>query len=48
MGVVHQAGSIKPTSSDLLSEIEIVCRMALETLEEPVLEWDKFISIMIA
>ena len=34
MGVVHtSSGSIKPTSSDLLSEIEIVSRMALETLE---------------
>ena len=44
MGVVHTStGSIKPTSKHLLSEIEIVCRMALETLDVPVLEWDDFI-----
>ena len=45
MGVVHtSSGSIKPTSNDLLSEIEIVSRMALETLEEPILDWNNFIS----
>lgn len=43
MGVVHTSiGNLKPVSDKLLSEIEIVCRMANSTLENTKLNWSDY------
>jgi molybdopterin-dependent oxidoreductase alpha subunit len=44
MGVIQMSkGMLKPISDDLLSEVEIVCRMAKATLgERSVVNWDKY------
>ena len=43
MGVVHQSrGSLKPISDQLLSEPEIVCRLANATLPNSTIPWTKY------
>lgn len=40
MGIVHTSiGKLAPSSDDLMSEVEIVSRMALETLDSSNIEW---------
>jgi len=43
MGVVHSSrGSLEPVSDQLLSEPEIVCRLALATLPDSTIRWDLY------
>ncbi len=43
MGVVHSTqGKLSPISDDLLSEVEIICRLAQATLHNSSIEWDKY------
>lgn len=40
MGIVHTSrGKLAPSSDDLMSEVEIVSRMALETLDDSKIDW---------
>ncbi|MHC0612652.1 FdhF/YdeP family oxidoreductase [Komagataeibacter oboediens] len=43
-GVTRSHGVLHPTSPDLRSEIEIVCRMARATLPDSTIEWEAFID----
>lgn len=41
MGIVHTSiGKLEPCSSDIISEVEIVCRMALESLDQSNIDWE--------
>lgn len=45
MGVVHSSkGSLKPISSQLLSEPSIVCNLAMATLENSKVDWEKYLQ----
>ncbi|MCM4172928.1 hypothetical protein DHD32_15675 [Arenibacter sp. TNZ] len=45
MGVVHSSkGSLKPISSQLLSEPSIVCDLAMATLENSKVDWEKYLQ----
>lgn len=45
MGVVHQSrGNLQPISKQLLSEPEIVCRMAKAVLKQSNVQWDLFLE----
>jgi molybdopterin-dependent oxidoreductase alpha subunit len=45
MGVVHQSkGNLTPISKKLLSEPEIVCRLAKATLPDSKVAWDQFLE----
>jgi len=45
MGVIHSSkGSLKPISSQLLSEPEIVCKLAKATLKNSVINWDTYLG----
>ncbi|RAJ05875.1 FdhF/YdeP family oxidoreductase [Arenibacter echinorum] len=45
MGVVHSSkGSLKPISSQMLSEPAIVCQLALATLKNSKVDWKKYLQ----
>ncbi|MDL5513801.1 FdhF/YdeP family oxidoreductase [Arenibacter sp. M-2] len=45
MGVVHSSkGSLKPISSQMLSEPAIVCQMAMATLKNSKVDWEKYMQ----
>ncbi len=45
MGVVHQSkGNLTPISKKLLSEPEIVCRLAKATMHDSKVNWDQFLT----
>lgn len=44
MGVVHKSmGNLLPVSQNMLSEVEIVCRLAKATLPHSKIEWESYI-----
>ncbi|WP_010515037.1 FdhF/YdeP family oxidoreductase [Komagataeibacter oboediens] len=43
-GVTRSHGVLHPTSPDLRSEIEIVCRMARATLPDSTIDWEGFVD----
>tara|TARA_R110002051_G_scaffold797_7_gene3842 strand:- start:349 stop:2658 length:2310 start_codon:yes stop_codon:yes gene_type:complete len=45
MGVVHSSkGSLKPISSQMLSEPAIVCQLAMATLKNSKVDWEKYLQ----
>ncbi len=45
MGIVHSSqGILPPSSSELMSEPAIVCRLAMATLKESTINWDQYMS----
>lgn len=45
MGIVHSSkGSLKPISSQMLSEPAIVCQLAMATLKNSKVDWEKYLQ----